>query len=249
MAKDAFDDASATDGFHLHGEQKLQFVTSMFDRIATSYDKVNWFISLGQTTLWRLLALSWMHHLLQPRAKVLDIGCGTGWVSWFMYRRYSKLQLRVEGLDCSQGMLQEARRRHPKLVFTHGDVCKLQYEDSAFDMVTTVYTLRNFPDLYQGLQEMVRVTKPGGCVVILDAFPTAGVMKFLLRVWLNYVMPPLAGLFIERKPYEYLAHSIQSTVVAPEVVKMLEQLGCETPIDLQKYSFGAAARIVAKKRS
>ena len=40
-----------------------------------------------------------------------------------------------------------------------------------FDAVTTVYTLRNFPDLRRGVEEMYRVTKPGGSVVILDAFP------------------------------------------------------------------------------
>jgi len=52
----------------------------------------------------------------------------------------------------------------------------------------------------------------------------------------------------ERKPYEYLANSIQSTVSPSEVNKMLEQLGCEAPV-VRTYSFGAAACIVARKRS
>jgi ubiquinone/menaquinone biosynthesis C-methylase UbiE len=110
----------------------------MFDRIAVHYDKVNWFISLGQvrvawwrllcfgeprravraagrgrvvwqTTLWRLLALTWLHHLLKPRAKVLDVGCGTGWVSWYFTWRYRALNLNVEGMDCSHAMVRIPR--------------------------------------------------------------------------------------------------------------------------------------------
>jgi hypothetical protein len=52
-------------------------------------------------------------------------------------------------------MLAEAARRLPGHAFTHGDVCALPYADASFDAVTTVYTLRNFPDLDAGLLEMV----------------------------------------------------------------------------------------------
>jgi demethylmenaquinone methyltransferase/2-methoxy-6-polyprenyl-1,4-benzoquinol methylase len=74
-------------------------------------------------------------------------------------------------MDCSPVMLDEARRIVPGAAFTHGDVCALKHKDGEFDAVTTVYTLRNFPDLERGLREMYRVTAPGGVVVILDAFP------------------------------------------------------------------------------
>jgi len=74
-------------------------------------------------------------------------------------------------MDCSPVMLAEARRIVPGSSFTLGDVCALRHEDGAFDAVTTVYTLRNSPDLERGVREMYRVTKPGGVVVILDAFP------------------------------------------------------------------------------
>jgi demethylmenaquinone methyltransferase/2-methoxy-6-polyprenyl-1,4-benzoquinol methylase len=241
-----FETCSPEEGFNLKGEQKLQFVSEMFDRIAVSYDKVNLFISFGQTTLWRFLALSWIHRMLFHNAKVLDVGCGTGWVSWFLNRRYARLHLNIEAMDCSQEMLKEARRLYPKAMFSHGDVCNLSYKDGSFNLVTTVYTLRNFPDLFQGLQEMVRVTAPGGYIVILDAFPVRGPMKLLLKVWLNYIVPPLASYFIERKPYEYLANSIQSTISSSEVGLMLQQLGCDS-LQQQSYSFGAAIRIVARK--
>jgi SAM-dependent methyltransferase len=92
--------------------------------------------------------------------------------------------------------LREARRRHPKHSFSHGDVCALRYEEGSFQLVSTVFTLRNFPDLFSALQQMVRVTAPGGSVVILDAFPPQGVMRFFIHIWLNYIMPPIASFFM-----------------------------------------------------
>ena len=57
-------------------------------------------------------------------------------------------------------------------VFVHGDACNIAVHASdSLDLITTVYTLRNFPDLQSALSEMVRVLKPGGMIVILDAFP------------------------------------------------------------------------------
>ncbi|KAK3254772.1 hypothetical protein CYMTET_36024 [Cymbomonas tetramitiformis] len=244
-----FGECSAEEGFKLKGKQKLEFVTELFDRIAVQYDTINLFISLGQTTIWRILALGWLHTYFKPGSKVLDVGCGTGWVSWFLHRRYPNLNLQVEAMDCSQQMLQEAQRLYPKYTFTHGDVCALPYSDGAFDMVTTVYTLRNFPDLYSGLEEMVRVTAPRGHIVILDAFPTGGLMQFVLKVWLSYIMPYIAGMFIEQKPYNYLANSIQSTVPSSEVASILTQLGCTGSMLQTRYSFGAAVRLIAQKNA
>ena len=220
----------------------------MFDRVAPTYDTLNHFISLGQTTLWRLMALSFLHRYLTRGARVLDVGCGTGWVTWFFKRRYRKLQLEVEGMDCSPVMLEEARRIVPGAAFTHGDVCALTYKDGEFDAVTTVYTLRNFPDLERGLREMYRVTAPGGVVVILDAFPAQNaVMRAILYVWLELIMPHVARLFTrDEKAYRYLSASIRSTVPPQRVANMLRDCGAGR-VDVTRYTFGAAARIVAHK--
>ena len=105
--------------------------------------------------------LSWLHPRLRRALKSLDVGCGTGWVTWYFRRRYAALDLDVVGMDCSPVMLDEARRVAPA-DFRRGDVCALDHPDDTFDLVTTVYTLRNFPDLRRGVREMYRVTAPGG---------------------------------------------------------------------------------------
>ena len=70
-------------------------------------------------------------------------------------------------MDCSTVMLDEARRVVPGAEFTHGDVCALKHADGAVDAVTTVYTLRNFPDLRRGVEEMYRVTSTAGARVVI----------------------------------------------------------------------------------
>eukprot|EP00899_Mesostigma_viride_P021174 jgi/Mesvir1/29058/Mv18366-RA.1 len=227
----------------------------MFDKIAASYDLVNLFISLGQTTVWRVWALTGPARQLEKRARVLDVGCGTGWVSWFLHRFFPSKQLDVEGLDCSRRMLERARRVDPDTKFVCGDVCDMKAAGMAtgsFDMVTTVYTLRNFPDLERSLAEMFRVLRPGGRLLILDAFPPPprSCMGVLLRFWLNAVLPRVAAMFSDAKAYAYLSTSIQRTVRAEEVARILQQLdGCVDPPTITYYSFGAAARLMATKRS
>ena len=244
----SFDAHAPAEGFRLKGDAKLAFVTDMFDRVAPTYDFLNWFISLGQTTLWRLMALSWLHPRLRPRAKVLDVGCGTGWVTWYFRRRYAALDLDVVGMDCSPVMLDEARRVAPGADFRRGDVCALDHPDDTFDLVTTVYTLRNFPDLRRGVREMYRVTAPGGAVVILDAFPASNLaMRAVLYLWLECIMPFVAALFTkDAKAYRYLSASIRSTIPPGDVAEMLRECGAEE-VSTTKYTFGAAAKIVASK--
>ena len=90
--------------------------------------------------------------------------------------------------------------------------------------------------------------RPGGSLVILDAFPPrGGLFARLLSLWLNCVVPFLASVLTrQRKAYSYLATSIQQTIAADAVADVLRAAGCET-VQVTSYSFGAAARIVATK--
>ena len=168
-------------------------------------------------------------------------------MTWFLEKRYGCTS--VEGLDCSPVMLAEASARLPGRRFTRGDACALPYGDASFDVVTTVFTLRNFPDLQASLKEMVRVLRPGGTLLIVDAFPPAdGLMRRLLALWLNCVVPLLAALVTRRdpKPYRYLAASIQQTVAVEAVASALRDAGCDA-VTVRTFTFGAAARVLATK--
>ena len=89
---------------------------------------------------------------------------------------------------------------------------------------------------------------PGGVVVILDALPAQNaVMRAILYVWLELIMPHVARLFTrDEKAYRYLSASIRSTVPPQRVANMLRDCGAGR-VDVTRYTFGAAARIVAHK--
>ena len=253
-----FDATGARDGFALTGAKKLAFVAELFDRVAPRYDVVNGAIALGFCGRWRRRALTsglrWANanesRTFKRGDRALDVGCGSGAVTaMVMYGELSFLGVEVIGMDCSEGMLGEARRRTPGAArFEAGNAAAMKYANETFDVVTTVYTLRNFPDLRDALSEMLRVTKPGGRVMILDAFPPSGALGFLLKWWLNVMLPLLGWLMTgDAKPYKYLANSIQSTATPREVKAMLEELGADRVEVTSYWPFGAAAKIMAHK--
>ena len=96
----------------------------------------------------------------------------------------------------------------------------------------------------------LRVARPGGAVVIVDAFPPRdGLARRVLALWLNLMVPLLGALFgsgHDRKPYAYLAASIQGAADAERVAAGLRSAGA-AQVAVRRYTLGAAARIVATK--
>ena len=246
-ARSLFDGAEAGDGLRMERQEKLQFVTEVFDRIAGHYDALNWVVSLGQTQLFRWWHLAPELAGLERGAAVLDVGCGPGNVGRLVRGLYGRPQFRLKGVDPSREMVARARAQDPASQYEVGDVCALAEPDGTFECVVTVYTLRNFPDLELGLREMIRVLKPGGKLLILDAFPPPhGWMRRLLHLWLDRAVPCLAGLFVDPRPYAWLAASVQGTRPPEDVAALLRRHGC-SDVRVRPYAFGAFAGLTALK--
>ena len=84
------------EGFRMRGDAKLGFVTEMFDSISSSYDLLNLIISVGQTSIWRWMAFTGLGPRLSLRAKVLDVGCGTGKALLLLHAWYPKFDLQIQ---------------------------------------------------------------------------------------------------------------------------------------------------------
>lgn len=180
-------------------------VQAMFDRVAPRYDLANALLSVGQDAHWRRVTA----RAARPAgARILDVAAGPGNVATALRAHGADDVLAV---DLSLGMLQQGARRGPVGVwFVAGDAQRLPLPDGCVDAVTISFGLRNVPDPRRALAEFVRVTRPGGRVVVCEfANPTAAWFRHLYRRYLLEALPRLAQV-VSSSPaaYRYLADSI-----------------------------------------
>lgn len=182
-----------------------QDVAAMFDAVAHRYDRTNDVISLGQDRAWRKATLKAVG--AQPGETVLDLAAGTGTSSEPM----ADAGVRVVACDLSVGMLEVGKRRRPDLAFVAGDALHLPFADESFDAVTMSFGLRNVQDVETALGELLRVTKPGGRLVVCEfSRPTFTPFRVIYQNYLMRALPPVArAVSKEPEAYVYLAESIR----------------------------------------
>ncbi|MDH2391732.1 MULTISPECIES: demethylmenaquinone methyltransferase [Streptomyces] len=196
-------------------------VASMFDDVAANYDLTNDVLSLGQDRRWRREVARAVD--ARPAQKVLDLAAGTGTSSM----PFTESGAYVVPCDFSLGMLRQGKKRHPWLPLTAGDAMRLPFRDDVFDAVTISFGLRNVQDTGAALREMLRVTKPGGRVVICEfSHPVWAPFRTVYEEYLMRALPPVARA-VSSSPdaYVYLAESIQSWPEQAELARMLQRAG------------------------
>ena len=178
----------------------------MFDEVAPKYDIVNDVLSMGQTRRWRRLVVDAVG--ARPGSRVLDLAAGTGTSS----EPYADAGVSVVACDFSLGMLKVGKRRRPDIDFVAGDATNLPFEDNSFDASTISFGLRNVNEPKKALSEMLRVTKPGGRLVIAEfSSPTVPVWRTMYTEYLMRALPPIARKVASNPDaYVYLAESIRA---------------------------------------
>jgi len=186
--------------------KKPEDVASMFDEVADRYDITNDVLSLGQTKRWRKKLVQAL--AVAPGERVLDLAAGTG-SSTEPFHDAGALAV---ACDFSSGMLQVGKRRRPDMTFIAGDAMNLPFADNTFDAVTISFGLRNIVDPLIGLQEMLRVTKPGGRLAVMEfSDPTNKVFNTVYNEYLMRALPPTArAVSSNPEAYVYLAESIRA---------------------------------------
>jgi len=174
-------------------------VRAMFDRIAGVYDLMNTAMTAGLHHRWRERAAD--HAGAGPGTRVLDVATGTGDLAIELARRVSPGG-EVVGCDFAEGMLARARAKafaqsgwNVRPRFEWADAMELPYEEDLYDAATVGFGARNFSDLRRGLEELARVVRPGGRVVVLElTTPTRPPLSLFYRVWFDRVVPALGAL-------------------------------------------------------
>jgi demethylmenaquinone methyltransferase/2-methoxy-6-polyprenyl-1,4-benzoquinol methylase len=202
-------------------EKDPRDVAAMFDDVASKYDLTNDVLSMGQDRLWRRAVVRAVD--AQPGERVLDIAAGTGTSS----EPFAERGVHVVPADFSLGMLRVGNRRRPDLGFTAADAMRLPFADASFDAVTMSFGLRNVADAGAALREFLRVTRPGGRLVVCEF--SQPVNKAFRRVYSGYLMrslPPIARR-VSSNPdsYVYLAESIQAWPAQRELAQVVADAG------------------------
>jgi demethylmenaquinone methyltransferase/2-methoxy-6-polyprenyl-1,4-benzoquinol methylase len=206
----------------------------MFSTVAPRYDFITRTFSYGMDRHWKRTGLD--RAQLPDRPLVLDLAAGTGDFSLMVRQRYPGS--RAVAVDITERMLQLARERGVQHTVC-GDAGLLPFPDHSFDCVFVGYGLRNFPNLKIAVNEIERVTRPGGSLVSLDFFlPSNAFLRPLYLAYL-YAQGAFWGLVLHGRPrvYTYIPDSLRTFVSIDDFSSLLHRTGYRS-VDTRRYILG-----------
>jgi demethylmenaquinone methyltransferase / 2-methoxy-6-polyprenyl-1,4-benzoquinol methylase len=227
-------------------------VREMFTAIAPRYDLLNHVLSCNVDRLWwRRTARTFRHTLNRSDARVLDLCCGTGDMTFALRREAGKSQPQILGADFSHAMLQRAAEKSAagpsRPGWIEADALRLPFPDRHFDLVTSAFGFRNLADYDAGLREIVRVLRPGGECGILECATPKGAMGALYSIYFKQILPRVGTLVSGvRGPYSYLPASVERF---PQPEEMTQRMKCAgfAEASWTPFTFGIAALYRGKK--
>jgi demethylmenaquinone methyltransferase/2-methoxy-6-polyprenyl-1,4-benzoquinol methylase len=216
-------------------------VAAMFDRTAGRYDLLNDLMTGGMDRRWRRQVVRALD--AAPGERILDLAAGTG-ASTAPFVEAGALAV---ACDFALGMLRTGRARGCAASMVAGDATALPFADAAFDAVTMSFGLRNVRDTRAALAEMLRVTRPGGRLLICEtSHPPNPVLRAMHERYLSIGLPLLARVSSNPDSYHYLAESTISWPSQAELAGVIQQVGW-TSVRWRNLSFGAVAMHYAQR--
>lgn len=232
----------------LQGSKKAE-VANMFNNIARHYDFLNIFLSMGIDRIWRKKVVAILQKC-NPEL-ILDIATGTGDLAVALCKTDAKS---IVGADISSGMLEIARKKiirkqlQSRVTFQQADSEHLPYKDNQFDAITVAFGVRNFQNPKRGLQEMYRVLKPGGCLVILEfskphKFPVRPLFNFYSKKLIPFIGQLVSG---DKRAYAYLPESVSAFPEGESFLRWVKDVGFKKTRQ-HRLSFGISSLYVGVK--
>lgn len=230
------------------GAKKDQIAT-MFNRIASRYDILNTLFSFGLDKSWRKKLIRTLEK--EAPTTILDLATGTGELAIDMIKLGPE---QIIGADISEEMLVKGREKIDEKGFSdtismeYGDAQNLRFADNSFDAATIGFGIRNFEDPKKGLEEIFRVLKPGGTVLILELTnPKFWPIKGLHKCYTMRFLPCVAHVIArDKNAYRYLPRSVNNFIQDQQMVDLYNEVGFEDS-SYKSLSLGIAALYVGKK--
>jgi demethylmenaquinone methyltransferase / 2-methoxy-6-polyprenyl-1,4-benzoquinol methylase len=208
----------------------------MFGRIAGRYDLLNHLLSFNLDKRWRARTVKRVSDIAARKdARVLDLCCGTGDL-------LLALNGSAFGSDFCHPMLLEAQRKSPTSPLFEADALALPLKSGSFDLITCAFGFRNLANYEKGLEELLRVLKPGGVAAILEfSQPTNRVFGALYSFFSVGILPRIGGL-ISGSPdaYSYLPESIKKFPGAEDLASRMRAAGFSR-VEFERMTGGAVA--------
>ncbi len=230
-------------------EGKKQDVEQMFDAIAPRYDLLNRVLSMGIDQWWRKRAVA-MLKSENPR-DILDVATGTADLA---LEALSLDPAHVVGIDISEEMLAYGREKisrrgeEHRVVLQTADAENLPFEDASFDAAMVAFGVRNFENLLAGLQDIRRVLRPGGVLIVLEfSQPTVFPVKQAYQLYSRHVLPRIGRAVSQNEgAYQYLPDSVAAF---PSGEDFLERMRTSGYADLawKPLTFGIASLYKGRK--
>lgn len=227
-------------------EGKAEAVEDMFDDVAPRYDLLNRILSAGVDRYWRSRAVGLLRD--EQPTRVLDVATGTADLALKIERTLHPRE--TVGVDLSTEMLKIGREKvaaeglSSRISLVDGDAAALPFEDTSFDAAFVAFGVRNFEDLDAGLDDIRRVLRPEGTLVVLEfSRPRTFPIKQLYDWYSRHVLPRIGGALSpsgSQEAYEYLPSSVAAFPDGVDFLRRMEEVGF---VDLhwEPLTFGIAS--------
>lgn len=210
-------------------DSKSVQVKQMFDGIASRYDSLNNWLSLGMDMWWRKTALRKLKEYQIDN--LLDIATGTG--DFAILANDILKPKQITAIDISDGMMDVGRVKvrganlGDKISFQHQDCASMTFDNDTFDAAIAAFGVRNFEDIDKSFEEVERVLNPGGVFMFLElTTPRYQPIKFFYNVYSHSFIPFITRMLSkDKKAYDYLPESIKAFPQGEEMVGILKKSG------------------------
>lgn len=225
------------------GSGKREYVRSVFEQIAPSYDLLNHLLSLNIDRQWRRKAVAALGWRRNPTGIYLDLCAGTLDVAATLARTEG-FSGRVVAADFAEPMLRAGKGKAPAgtVLPVVADALRLPLGDESIDGSIIAFGARNLAALDEGLREVRRVLKRDARLVILEfTTPRSPLVRAAYHAYFRHLLPIIGGMISgHRTAYEYLPQSVAQFPAEAELATRMTSAGF-AEVRYQSLTCGIAA--------
>jgi len=217
-------------------------VQSMFADIASDYDRINSILSFGVHNAWRRKTV--IESGAGAGDHILDCATGTGDLALEFKKRVGNNGY-VIGTDFCKEMIEhapaKAAEENLEVDFKVADAMNLPFDENRFDVASIAFGIRNVDNPVVCLQEMARVVKPDGNIVVLEFGQPTGFIRIPYQIYSKHIMPAIGGwLSGNKEAYTYLPETSAKFAAGESFLKLMKKADVFTASKYIKCTGGIA---------